>query len=227
MGSAIPHILIVDDDESVREALAAALNGTYVIHEAATGEEAYAVLRCYPIAAIVLDVVLGQENGLDMIGGFRSISRAPILVLTGYASEELAIRALRLKVDDYLKKPPRIEELRATLARLVSYFPSAADPVRQARLHLDTHIQEQLDPKTLGIQLGFSERHVRRRFTARFGRTPRQYLTSTRMEAAVARLRTTGESVTQIARSLGYESRRTFSRVFRRVFGVSPSDLRR
>jgi DNA-binding response OmpR family regulator len=113
-----PHLLIVDDDPAIREALGAALAGAYVVHAAATGEGACALLRRHPVAAIVLDAILGEEHGLDLIQKLRALSPAPILILTGHGSEELAARALRARVSDYLKKPVSLAEIRGALARV-------------------------------------------------------------------------------------------------------------
>ena len=53
MRDPLPHVLVVDDDASIREALGAALGHAYTVHAAATGDEACAVLRRHPIAAII------------------------------------------------------------------------------------------------------------------------------------------------------------------------------
>ena len=97
MRDPLPHVLVVDDDACIREALGAALGHAYAVHAAATGDEACAVLRRHPIAVIILDVVLGREQGLDLVERFRARSPAPILVLTGHGSEAVAARALRAK----------------------------------------------------------------------------------------------------------------------------------
>ena len=119
MQDSAPHILIVDDDASVRDALATALRKSYVVHGAATGDEGCQILERHPIAAIILDVMLGRENGLEMVARFRTLSQAPIMVLTAYGSEEVAVRALRAGVSDYLRKPFNLADLRASLSRLV------------------------------------------------------------------------------------------------------------
>ncbi len=95
MRDSAPHNMIVDDDPAIKEAHTTALRGTYVVHGAASGDELCAVLERHPVAAIILDVMLGNECGLDLIGRFRSLSQAQILALTGYGSEEVAVRALR------------------------------------------------------------------------------------------------------------------------------------
>jgi DNA-binding response OmpR family regulator len=102
---------VVDDDASIREALRAALADGYTVHVAASGAEACDMLRAHPVAAIILDAVLRGEHGLDLVERFRKLSPAPIVILTGHGTEELAVRALRVHVAEYLKKPVSVAEL--------------------------------------------------------------------------------------------------------------------
>ncbi len=164
MRTSAPHILVVDDEPSIREGLVLACKDIYVVHAAATGDEACAILRRHPIAAIVLDAILGEEHGLDFVEKFRALSRAPILLLTGHSSEELALRALRAKVDGYLKKPVNLRELYAALARLLSGFELPLDPTTDARLHLSEQLDQRSSTENLARQVGLSERQLRRRF---------------------------------------------------------------
>jgi DNA-binding response OmpR family regulator len=129
MRDSAPHILIVDDDPSIIEGLTVALTGPYVVHGAATGEEACAILQGHPVAAVILDAVLGHEHGLDLIERFRAISPAPILLLTGYGSEELVVLALRARVTDYLRKPIKLSELQQAIARVLNEHGGTPDPV--------------------------------------------------------------------------------------------------
>lgn len=226
MRDPVPHILIVDDDASVREALAAALKGAYVVHEATNGQEACVILRGHPVAVIVLDAVLGPEHGLDLIERFRRLSRAAILILTGYGSEDLAVRALRARVSDYLRKPVNLTELRASLARLIHQDGQSPDPVAHARRHLAEHLERQHTTGSLAKEVGLSERHLRRQFLEAYGTTPRRYLASVRMQRAADLLRRTRLGIEQIAQAVGYPNVATFERVFKHAFGAPPSQLR-
>ena len=105
----VSHILIVDDDPSVREALVMVLRDRHIVHAVSTGAEALAIPRENPISAIILDEVLVGEHGLDLAPTFRAMTFAPILILTGYSTEELAIRAVHAGVDGYLKKPMKLQ----------------------------------------------------------------------------------------------------------------------
>jgi len=220
------HVLVVDDDASIREALTAALEHAYVVHVAATGAEACDILQCHRIAAIVLDVMLGREHGLDLVERFRTLSRAPILILTGHGSEEVAVRALRAKVSEYLKKPMNLFELRAALARLTSPAEAVPDPVERARRLIEEDPGRADTTESLARQVGLSGRHFRRRFFEATGKTPRRYITDVRIVRAADLLRTTSLGIEQIALRLGYPSGLRFTRVFKHYFGLTPSEFR-
>jgi DNA-binding response OmpR family regulator len=124
-----PSVLIVDDEAAIREALAAALADRYLVHTAASGAEAGERLRVHPIAAILLDVFLKDEHGLDLVEPFRRLSPAPIMLLTGNGSEALAKRAVWAGVDCYMNKPVSVSDLRAAVARILQRVaPSDVDP---------------------------------------------------------------------------------------------------
>lgn len=214
------HLLIVDDDPSVREALSTALGDSYVIHAAATGAEACDLLARWPVLVIVLDAVLEDEDGLELITRFRARSPAGIIILTGHGSEELAARAVRARADDYLKKPVDFEELRKAVARL-------APPGRVAAArHLLEASPGEIGPDLLAAEVGVSERHLRRQFRLAQGVTPRRYLMELRLRRAAELLRTTDLTVEEISAAGGYADVRRFRRHFRAWAGQPPSVYR-
>jgi YesN/AraC family two-component response regulator len=224
--AAIPRILIVDDDPLVNEALAAALADRYVVHTATTGAEARALLDRQPVSAIILDVVLGGEQGMSLIEPFRMLTGAPILILTGHSSEDLAIRALRARVNDYLRKPVAVKDIRASLARAIHEYEERPAPVECARQYLARHLDGAHTTASLAREVGLSERHLHRQFLEAYGMTPRRYLIRLRLERAAELLRTTPLGVEKIARQVGCPSLVTFVRQFRRAFGHAPSEWR-
>lgn len=221
-----PHILIVDDDPTIREALASALGDSYVVHSAASGTQAFAALQKYPVSVIILDAILGADHGFDLIERFRAMSLAPIMVLTGHGSEELAVQALRARVDEYLKKPVSLLTLRAALDRLVPRLQRSVDLAARALKYLEVHSSKPLRASALAGQLGMGEAHLRRIFRSAYGKTPRRYLTEVRMRRAGELLRTTSLGIKQIAHEVGYTSVTMFDRVFRGFFGATPSEYR-
>jgi YesN/AraC family two-component response regulator len=227
MGTAFrPHVLVVDDDATVRDALLAALTDGYAVHPAATGTEGQACLRAHPVAVIILDAILREEHGLDLVAPFRTIRAVPIVLLTGHSSEELAIRAVRHHVADYLTKPVSLPELLATVGRLVPYAASPADLAARVRQALDLYPPVPFCYTTLALQLHMSESHIRRAFRAAYGATPHQYLRTLRLQRAATLLRTSSCGVKEIAFTVGFPDVPWFTRCFTRAFGVPPAAWR-
>lgn len=114
-----PRILIVDDDEGIVRACAEALlRHGYEVVTALSGKEAMALLSTQQFAAAVLDIVLPDVDGLQLLQYAKQ--KDPdiiVLLMTGYASLETAIQALRQGAYDYLRKPFTGGELAAVLAR--------------------------------------------------------------------------------------------------------------
>jgi AraC-like DNA-binding protein len=219
-------LLVVDDEAGVREAVAAALGDRYDVHTAASSTEAVTALRGHPIAAIILDALLEEEHGLDLIPFFRRLSPARIMLLTGHGSETLAARAIWAGVDGYLNKPVSVLKLHAAIERLLSPELGLSDLAARARRSLDAYPPQPLRAAEWSRHLGAGEPHLRRLFRERYGVTPRRYLTERRLRQAGHLLWTTGWSVAEIARQVGYEDLRNFRRLFQRWAGMAPLDYR-
>jgi YesN/AraC family two-component response regulator len=222
-----PHLLVVDDEACVREALTAAFADRYVVHAAASGAEACAILRAHPVDVIILDAVLQNEHGLDLVERFRRLSLAQIVILTGHGTEDLAVQALRARVTEYLKKPASLTDLQAVLDRLVPREHRASELVARACRHLDEYPPKAFRAGDLAGQLGVSEGYLRRLFREVCGQTPRQYLTEVRIRRAAHLLRMTDGSVKRIALEVGCGNTRLFRRVFTRAIGMPPQVWRR
>jgi AraC-like DNA-binding protein len=97
----------------------------------------------------------------------------------------------------------------------------------RARDAIDRDYARPLDIPALARIALVSEAHFIRTFRATFGETPHRYLQRRRVERAMALLRNTDRSVTDICFAVGFSSLGTFSRTFRDIVGRSPSDFRR
>ena len=97
----------------------------------------------------------------------------------------------------------------------------------RARDAMDRTYARPLDVPTLARIAHVSEAHFIRTFRRTFGETPHRYLQRRRVERAMFLLRETDRSVTEICLDVGFTSLGTFSRTFRRITGLSPSDYRK
>ncbi len=99
--------------------------------------------------------------------------------------------------------------------------------LRRARDLIDLRYAEPLDLAALAREAGYSKFHFHRAFAAAYGETPHAYLTRRRLERAKTLLRVANLSVTEICFLVGFESLGSFSALFRRVVGQTPSEYRR
>ena len=100
-------ILVVDDEASVRGAVSQVLREDgHQISAAASAEEALAILRKEPYPLVVSDIRLGSMDGLELLNEIKRIhSDTEVVIMTGHASMENAITAMRAGAYDYLVKP--------------------------------------------------------------------------------------------------------------------------
>jgi two-component system OmpR family response regulator len=140
----MPRILVVDDDPHIREIVCFALEKAgHEVASVASGEDALARLEREGADAIVLDVVLPEMDGLDVIRELRAHSEVPVLFLSSRDDEVDRILGLELGGDDYLTKPfsPRelVARVKALLRRnrVAAETPSAGDVVERGALRLD------------------------------------------------------------------------------------------
>lgn len=92
--------------------------------------------------------------------------------------------------------------------------------------HLHSHFADSLSTEQLADMAGLSISHFERRFRHAFGASPRQYLVRVRVEHAAKLLRETDQTVSQIALACGFYDHAHFSRSFRRIMKLSPSQYR-
>jgi signal transduction histidine kinase len=114
-----PKVLVVDDEESVVVTIKAILQlDGYNVSTTTSGAKARAMVREVEYDLVLTDLRLEDGDGLDVLKAVReSHPETVTIMLTGYASLESAIQALRAGAYDYLVKPSEVEELRATVAR--------------------------------------------------------------------------------------------------------------
>jgi two-component system phosphate regulon response regulator OmpR len=106
------HILVVDDDERIRDLLSSYLreNG-FRVSQADSGAAAYATMAGMTFDCVILDVMMPGESGFEVAAQLRKTSDVAIVMLTARAEPEHRVRGLELGVDDYVPKPFEPREL--------------------------------------------------------------------------------------------------------------------
>lgn len=128
--SAEKKILLVDDDEVLRETLAEQLQmlEDYDTHLAGTGAEGMAKIRQHQYDAVLLDVGLPDMDGRDLCRMMRRADvKCPIIMLTGHDTDADTILGLDSGADDYITKPFKVGVLSARLRAQMRRFESSED----------------------------------------------------------------------------------------------------
>ena len=121
-----PLILVVDDEQSYRDALSVALQREgFLVETAADGPEAIARFDATRPALVLLDVMLPKISGIDVCRELRTRSRVPIIMVTAKTSEIDAVVGLEVGADDYVSKPFRLRELIARVRAALRRVPTS------------------------------------------------------------------------------------------------------
>lgn len=159
MESAFPRVLVVDDEDAIRELLLYGLRRQgFDVRATADGIAALALMEGWSPEAILLDVMLPGVDGLAMVPAFRRITEVPIIMLTARVQTPDKVAALTIGADDYIPKPFEMEELVARLRAAL----------RRPRLQL----RETIAYAGLVIDVG---RRTVRRETRRIALTTREF----------------------------------------------------
>lgn len=167
-----PHILVVDDDQRIRELLARFLqeNG-FRVTTAEHAEAARGNMRGLAFDLLVLDVMMPGESGFDFAKGLRKDHDIPILMLTARSEPDYRIMGLEIGVDDYLAKPFEPRELLLRIQNILTRKRgglSAQDSIRMGDFTF--HIgRGELKRNGETIRLTERERDLLRQFAERPG----------------------------------------------------------
>ena len=173
MNDHAPHILVVDDDDRLRDLLKQYLSGNgYRVTAAGDAADARARLRSMAFDLIVLDVMMPGEDGLALTASLKQVSETPILLLTARNEPEDRIDGLERGADDYLAKPFEPRELVLRISNLLRRAPRTAPaPVLRLGEHSFDVERTELTRNDLAVHLTPAERRLLRAFALRPGVT--------------------------------------------------------
>jgi two-component system, response regulator YesN len=243
-------ILVVDDEIDVRALIRDVLSRDgYRVIEAQDSEQALEILReratCGLDLALV-DCVLPKQSGLEfLLLTKRRWPSIPVVIITGFGSEELVVQALRAGASDYLKKPIELDTLRATVRGLTNSggevvrrgvtiaagpsddLPVGHPNVRRAIIFMREHFTEDITLADVARAAALSKFHFSRLFHHETGLPLHEYLHRLRVSRAKALLEDRHLRITEVAYAIGFNDLSHFDRVFSRIVGRSPSEYRR
>jgi two-component system response regulator RegX3 len=124
-----PLVLVVDDEESYRQALASGLTREgFAVEMAADGHEALRVFHRVHPDLVLLDVMLPDQSGIEICQQMRALKPVPIIMVTARDSEVDVVLGLELGASDYVAKPFRLRELVARMRAVLRRGVAVAEP---------------------------------------------------------------------------------------------------
>jgi two-component system response regulator PilR (NtrC family) len=115
-------ILVVDDDEAIRDTLYELFAGQYLCHTAETAERALTLLRSEIYDVVLTDISMPGLSGLELLGHVvQSYPGIPVIVISGISDQEHAQGLIKLGAFDYLLKPFRLEVVEESVRRAIVY----------------------------------------------------------------------------------------------------------
>ena len=114
-------ILIIDDNVKWCKSLVQNFEPRgYHVLSATNGQEARGIISTYPVHAVLLDIMLGEENGLELLDELLLLHRdLPVIMITGFGSIDTAVQALKLGAFDYVTKPLDFEKLLRSVEKAI------------------------------------------------------------------------------------------------------------
>ncbi len=248
-----PTILVVEDNLELQAYIQIVLQEHYKVLLAENGQAALDKLAAAnQIDLIISDLMMPVMDGyqlLEKLKDDKATQQLPVIMLTARAEKDDRLKALRIGVDDYLTKPFDEEELLARINNLlanqsmrkeaaveeekrIGTVPQGLPEEDREWLHsFETYLQQHLSNNHLSVlmladEFAMSMSTLLRQLKRLTGLTPQKYLMEVRLEKA-RQLLAKGRygSVSIVAREVGYNDVRNFSKSFKNRFGKSPSDL--
>jgi len=129
----MPHILVVDDKESMREFFKIFLTKEgYQVDGAARGEEALELAKGNQFDLVISDIKMPGMDGIELLKGLRELDpQIPVIMITAYPTIESSIEAMRLGAYDYIIKPFSNDEIRIKITKALE-----TSALRRENIHL-------------------------------------------------------------------------------------------
>ena len=242
-------VLIIDDNQDVRDYVKSLLNEHYTVLEAANGSEGLKQAITNVPDVIICDVMMPVMDGMECCKRLKAeprTSHIPVMMLTAYSMDEQKIKGYECGADSYISKPFSSELLMARLRNLIDnrnrlkdFFGDKVITSTTPLTDTDKGFVEKLrklieenmgntdfSVEDMGEKIGFSRVQLYRKAKALTGYTPNELLRIARLNKANAIIKTaTEKSISEIAYEVGFSSPSYFTKCYKEFFGESPTDV--
>lgn len=246
-------ILVIEDEDETREIFLRCLAfEKFSAMGAEDGQTGIELATQYQPDLIVCDIMMPDMDGYGVLTALRQQERmlpVPFIFLTAKVTMADLRRGMALGADDYLTKPCTVEQFLSAIATRLQRHQEIrrSDRAKQAQpiqsssspgifpdcpklapvfQFIDTHYQQPIYLSDVACAAGYSPAYLTNLSQNHTGRTIKKWITERRMAQARQMLKTTAQSVRQIAEESGYTDAGYFTRQFHKLHGVTPKAWR-
>lgn len=244
-----PLVLVIEDNEEVRNFISNELLPYYQVLEAADGKEGlYQAFKKIP-DLIISDVMMPDIDGINLCETLKKdekTSHIPIILLTAKSEEADKIKGLEVGADDYVLKPFSTKQLLIRIEKLIELRKNLRirysgktqiSPNEIAVTSTDEKflekiqkiVDEDLADSNFTVEefckkLGMSRMQLHRKLTALTGLSTTAFIRDQRLRLAIQRLEKSGESISEIAYAVGFSSPSYFIKCFKETYQMTPNE---
>jgi DNA-binding response OmpR family regulator/anti-sigma regulatory factor (Ser/Thr protein kinase) len=249
--SARYRVLIVDDDREIGNYISSELGHYYKFTICSNGREGLKELLTNPYDLVISDVMMPEMDGFTMLRMIKTnlnISHLPVIMLTSKADVGNRLEGLERGADAFLAKPFNMEELRMNIENLIHsrlHLKGKYSGAQQQAELLETpevkgndellmerimkSVNKNLSDSDFNVEMlcqevGISRAQLHRKMKEMTGISTSEFIRNIRLEQAARLLKEQKINVTQVAYTVGFSNLAHFSTIFRKHFGVAPSD---
>lgn len=244
-------ILLIEDDNDVREFLLSELENCFDLKVASDGKAGIAMAKELDVDLIVSDVMMPGMNGFELTKRLKNsfeTSHIPIILLTALSTDENVLEGTESGADAYITKPFSPQLLMARILQLLNQreilrqkFGKEPQEIRSAMLsneqdslfvkRLDSIVYSRLGEQDLSVDKVAGLLHLGRtifykKVRGTTGYTPNEYIRVIRLRKAAELLKEGEKNVSEVAYAVGFDNPYYFSKCFKEQFGMPPSQYR-
>lgn len=244
-------ILLIEDDNDVREFLLSELESCFDLKVASDGKAGIAMAKELDVDLIVSDVMMPGMNGFELTKRLKNsfeTSHIPIILLTALSTDENVLEGTESGADAYITKPFSPQLLMARILQLLNQreilrqkFGKVPQEIRSAMLkneqdslfvkRLDSIVYSRLGEQDLSVDKVAGLLHLGRtifykKVRGTTGYTPNEYIRVIRLRTAAELLKEGEKNVSEVAYAVGFDNPYYFSKCFKEQFGMPPSQYR-
>lgn len=243
-------VAVVEDSEEIRQYLVNELSSDYNVTAYENGEEALNGILKSPADIVISDVIMPKMDGYQLCEKLKrnvNTNAIPVILLTGKVEEIDKITGMDVGADAYVTKPFSIIYLKKNIEQLLDSFnrlrniytgrqeakidniPEVNDPddvlLERINKALNDNIRNpELNVDFLAKEACLSRVHLYRKLTELTNQSPGEYIRTARLKMAADLLVEKNLDISTVATETGFSSISVFSRAFKQLYGISPSE---